>query len=204
MPPELIMFISHYGYIAIFLVVIAQEMGIPNPVPNELVLMFSGFLVFKGILSLPLVILVTILADFIGTNILYFVFYFFGAFLIQRKPRWIPISKKTIDKLSTRISSGGQWAIYVGRITPVLRGYTSAITGLLQIKPRIFIPIAVISATTWSLVCVILGKMLGPYFNYTGSGMENMKYFILVAVVLAILIFITIKFLQKRTAFRKQ
>jgi membrane protein DedA with SNARE-associated domain len=204
MPPELIVFISHYGYLAIFLVVIAQEMGIPNPVPNELVLMFSGFLVFKGILSLPIVILVTVLADFIGTNVLYFAFYYFGAYLLKHKPRWLPISQKTIDKLSARISSGGQWAIYVGRITPLIRGYTSVITGLLQIKPRIFIPIAVISATTWSLVCVILGRILGPYFNYSVSGMGNVKYIILIAISTVIVIIFLVKLIQKRTALKKE
>ena len=69
-------FIINYGYLAIFALVFLQEVGIPNPVPNELVLIFSGYLAFKGILYLPLVILAAVSADFIGTNILYFTFYF--------------------------------------------------------------------------------------------------------------------------------
>ena len=56
MPPEIILYISKYGYLAIFVVTFLQETGVPNPVPNELVLMFSGYLVFTGILHLPLVL----------------------------------------------------------------------------------------------------------------------------------------------------
>jgi membrane protein DedA with SNARE-associated domain len=204
MPEELIVFITNYGYLAIFLVVFAQEIGIPNPVPNELVLMFSGFLAFKGILSLPIVILVTISADFIGTNILYFVFYYFGAYILQHKPRWLPISQKAIDRISKHISTGGKWAIYVGRITPFIRGYTSVITGLLQIEPKVFLPIAIISATTWSLVCVITGWVLGPYLNYAGANMGTVKYIILTVVLIVLVSIVAVIYFQKRIAIKKE
>ncbi|MCX6740828.1 MAG: hypothetical protein NTY61_00295 [Candidatus Parcubacteria bacterium] len=46
MPHSLAVFITHYGYLAIFFLVFLQEIGVPNPVPNELVLLFSGYLAF--------------------------------------------------------------------------------------------------------------------------------------------------------------
>ena len=107
----------------------------PNPVPNELLLMFSGYLSFKGLLFLPYVVITALSADFIGTNILYFLFYNTGTFIIQRKPRWFPLSSRTIERLTTRISRGGQLSIFIFRLTPFTRGYTSVITGLLQVKP---------------------------------------------------------------------
>ena len=203
MPPEVIAFITSYGYLAIFLLVFSQEIGIPNPVPNELVLLFSGYLSFKEILSLPLVILTSVAADFIGTNILYFVFYFFGQYILRHKPRWLPISEKTIHKLSAKISAGGLWTIYIGRITPFIRGYTSVITGLLQIKPRVFLPIAIISATTWSSVCVITGRLLGPYWSFVGYKTGNLKFIILtlVALILCLVIF---RYLKKRAAIKEE
>jgi membrane protein DedA with SNARE-associated domain len=205
MPPELIIFIAHYGYFAIFLLIFSQEIGIPNPVPNELVLMFSGYLTIKGILFLPIVILVAVSADFIGTNILYIIFYFFGTYIIQHKPRWVPISHNTINKLSERISTGGRWTIYVGRLTPFIRGYTSVITGLLQIKPRVFLPIALISATIWSAVCVITGRILSSYLNYAGNKMGNVQFILLIIAVLLILVIIaTIKYFQKRSVIKRK
>jgi membrane protein DedA with SNARE-associated domain len=44
MPPELILYITKYGYIAIFVLIFLQEIGAPNPIPNEFVLLYSGYL----------------------------------------------------------------------------------------------------------------------------------------------------------------
>src|SRR5665811_2130434 len=127
MPEEVVYYVTRYGYLAIFVLVFLQEIGMPNPFPNEILLMFSGYLSFKGLLYLPSVILTVVLADFIGTNILYFIFYSAGPFIMQKKPKWIPLSDKMISRLSDRISKGGKLSIYIFRVTPFTRGYTSVI-----------------------------------------------------------------------------
>ena len=162
----------------------------PNPIPNELLLLFSGYLSFKGLLSAPLIILTTVFADFIGTNILYFVFLNAGTYIISRKPKWLPLSEKMIDKLTTRISEGGHLSIYIFRLTPFTRGYASVITGLLQVKPREFLPIAFISATTWASIYVIIGHLIGPSWNAFSNNIECFKYILLgvFAVVLGLFI----------------
>ena len=199
MPPEVSAFITNYGYLAIFLLIFIQELGVPNPLPNELVLMFSGYLAFKGILNLLFVILVSVSADIIGTGILYTLFYFLGNYILKHKPRWFPLSDKSIEKYSSKISKGGKWTIYICRVTPFVRGYTSIIAGLLQIKSKIFLPIALISAITWSVTCVLIGFFLGPYWNLAGEKLESLKFIILV-VALIILAIILLKYLKKRSA----
>jgi membrane protein DedA with SNARE-associated domain len=198
MPPEVSDFITYYGYLAIFFLVFIQEMGIPNPVPNELVLMFSGYLAYKGILYLPFVIFVSVSADIIGTGILYTLFYFLGNCILKHKPRWFPISEKSINKYTSQISQGGKWTIYVCRVTPFVRGYTSIIAGLLQIKAGIFLPIALISAITWSAICVITGYFLGPYWSYAGEKLGNAKLIILLAGLI-FLILIFYRYFKKRS-----
>lgn len=198
MPPEAIAFIMHYGYLAVFLIVFSQEVGIPNPIPNELVLMFTGYLTFKGILFLPLVILAAVTADFTGTSILYSVFYFSGVYIMKHKPRWFPVSESSISKLSNRIVKGGKWRIYLCRLTPFFRGYTSIIAGLLKIKPRIFLPIAAISASTWAAIYVIAGCLLGPWWSYAGDKMGSLKYFVLLAVVFLLLIVGIVRYFRER------
>jgi membrane protein DedA with SNARE-associated domain len=195
-----IAFIIHYGYLAVFLIVFSQEVGIPNPIPNELVLMFTGYLTFKGILFLPLVILVAVSADFSGTSILYTVFYFSGVFIMKHKPKWFPVSESSISKLSARIVKGGIWRLYLCRVTPFLRGYTSIIAGLLKIKPRIFLPVAAISAATWAAIYVIAGRLLGPWWSYAGTKLGSMKYYILAAVVLVFLIVGLVRHFRDRAA----
>ena len=109
MPEEIVSFVTTYGYIAIFVLVFLQEIGLPNPFPNEILLMFSGYLSFKGLLFLPFVIITAFLADFLGTNLLYFIFYTTGAFILKRRPKWFQFSESVIDRLTKKISNGGQY-----------------------------------------------------------------------------------------------
>lgn len=188
MPNELVVYILKYGYIAIFILVFSQEIGLPNPIPNELVLVFSGYLIFLGLLKIPLVILAVVLADFTGTGTLYLVFYFSGAYILKHKPRWLPIPIKGILKLQERISKNRLTGIYVGRLTPFIRGYTSVIAGLLQIKPKVFAVIALVTATVWASFYVSAGILLGPFWNHIAPNVKNFRYIML-------LIFSTILFI---------
>jgi len=194
MPEEIVYYLTRYGYLAIFVLVFLQEIGMPNPFPNEMLLMFSGYFTFKGLLFLPYVILTVVCADFIGTNILYFIFYSAGAFIMQKKPKWIPLSDRIISRLSDRISKGGQLRIYIFRITPFTRGYASVITGLLQIKPVIFLPIALISGFTWALVYVVTGYYIGPSWDLFTESIWNFKYLLLIvmAAILSAFLFVSI------------
>lgn len=200
MNQEIIHFIANHGYLALFLLIFSQEIGIPNPIPNELVLAYSGYLCLRGTFQFPMVILTAISADFIGTNILYFVFYFFGNFILKHKPKWLPISEKTIQKASERISKGGLWAIYVGRITPFIRGYTSIIAGILQIEPKKFLPIALISALIWSGICVSIGKLMGNHWTVLIVHFTNIK-FIILTVIMLLFIYLIIRYYQKSKSF---
>jgi membrane protein DedA with SNARE-associated domain len=194
MPEEVVYYVTRYGYMAIFVLVFLQEIGLPNPFPNEILLMFSGYLSFKGLLLLPYVILTVVCADFIGTNILYFTFYSAGAFIMQKKPKWIPLSDRMISRLSDKISKGGQLRIYIFRVTPFTRGYVSVITGLLQIKPVIFLPLALISGFTWALVYVVIGYYIGPSWDIFTESIGSFKYLLLIvlAVILSAFLFVYI------------
>ena len=163
MPPELANYIIHYGYLTIFILVFVQELGIPNPVPNELILLFTGYLASTGKLNLFLAILTVVFADFIGTSILFFIFYFLDKYIFAKKRKWLAMHK--IEKLLKRVAEKGLWGIYVGRLIPYLRGYTSIAAGLLRIKPKNFLPIVFLSALTWSGGYVIIGRLLGKEYE---------------------------------------
>lgn len=192
MPEEVVYYVTRYGYLAIFILVFLQETGMPNPFPNELLLMFSGYLSYKGLLYLPFIILTVVSADFIGTIILYFIFYNAGTLIMKKKPKWFPLSIKMIEKLTTRISKGGQLSIYIFRLTPFTRGYTSVITGLLQVKPRIFLPLALISAITWSAIYVVIGHFIGPSWHLFIQNIDSLKYVMLAILAVVLCVFLVI------------
>lgn len=168
MPPSLIAYILKHGYGIIFLLVFSQEIGIPNPVPNELILLYAGYLASAGHFKALFIVLITIAADFIGTTILYGVFYLFGLYIVRKRPKWLPVDR--IEAWKEKISKHGKLGIFLGRHLPYIRGYTSAAAGLLDIPPKIFLPIVLCSAITWSGGLVLLGKVLGVHVEQFAAG----------------------------------
>jgi membrane protein DedA with SNARE-associated domain len=159
MSQELSDYIVKYGYIAIFSLVFLQEVGVPNPIANELVLLFSGYLTSVRKLDFMTVLITVIAADTLGTSLLYTIFYYFGPLVLQKWPHFIPTSK--LAYLTTRVSNHNCWSIYVGRHIPFIRGYASVAAGLLHIPPSRFLSAVLLSALTWSGGYVMAGRLLG-------------------------------------------
>lgn len=166
MPPELAEYIIKYGYLAIFSLVFLQELGIPNPVPTELILLFAGYLASTGILDVKLAFITAIAGDLIGTTILCTIFYAFGHTILEKHPKWLPIHKDKVDKLKSIISTKGKWGIFIWRLIPYIRGYASVASGLLGIPLKVFIPMAGLSAIIASGGYIIVGYLLGDRWEY--------------------------------------
>ena len=197
MPDEISSFIIKYGYLAICILIFIQEIGIPNPVPNEIVLLYSGYLSFIHLLSLPIIIIVAILSDLIATAILYFVFFHFGNYIIENKPSWVPISIARIKKLEKKVNEKGKAFIFIGRMTPFIRGYVTVIAGLLRLKPKVFLPITLFSTIIWCSTCAIGGWLLGPSWSFVS---KNLLFNHLVLFIISFtVIFMTIILLIRRS-----
>ncbi len=201
MPAALVAYITKYGLIAVFSLVFLQEMGMPNPVPTELVILFSGYLSSIGKLNFAAVFFTAVAADFIGTSILYFVFYYFSSWVLARLSKRISMNK--IDRLRTKLARRSFWSVYAGRLLPYLRGYASVAAGILEIPPQIFLPAVVLSAITWSGGYVVAGKLLGPQWTNLASKLGTGKLVILVLIVLIIIIF-TVPRVYRRLRHREK
>ena len=197
MPNELIYYISQYGYLAIFLLVFLQEIGIPSPLPNEFLLLFSGYLAFSGALHLALIIICALAGDLLAATILYSTFNLFGNFILHNKPRWFPISQQNIDKQTKIIRERGLISIIVGRLSPLIRGYVAVISGLTHIKPQHYGLVILVTSTLWSSFYIVTGYFLGPYWNYVIAHIAQFKY-CLYALLLVILITIIARFISKK------
>jgi len=183
-PHDVAEFIGRHGYLAIFLLVFSQEIGLPNPVPNELTILFAGYLSYLKLLSLPLVFLTSATADFVGTAILFLVFRYFGARLLRRPPRWFPVRR--IERLKDRLSGRGDWALYVGRLISYARGYVSVAAGLIGVPPRVFLSTVVWSSITWAGTYAVAGRLLGPAWQVLVSEFHYFKVSLIIAAATAV------------------
>lgn len=193
-PPELASYLTEHGYLAVSGLIFLQELGLPNPVPNEAILLFAGYLSSVKILNFYFILLVGILSDFIGTSILYGVFYFFGDRILKHAPNWLPVGK--MELIKQRVVKKGIWGVFLGRLLPYLRGYVSVAAGLLKIPPRIFLSSVLLSAIIWSGGYILAGRLLGKEWGKLFSYF-SLPQFLAVIVFIIILIFFVIPFVRR-------
>ena len=189
--------ISQYGYLSIFLLVFLQEIGVPNPIPNELVLLFSGYLSFTGVLSLPLAILSAIIGDLLSSGTLFIAFYFFGNYIFKRLPKWIPLSKEKLESISEKIRVSGHYGIFIGRLTPFIKGYVSVLSGLTRVKPSKFGIILLSTSIIWASAYVCCGYFAGPYWELIMRNNSTIQHQVLLIAVSVIVIVILLQVLKR-------
>lgn len=149
MQAMLINYFIVYGYLAVFAVVLLQELGMPG-LPNELVLLYFGYLSRQAGLSFPLVIALVVLADMLGSVILYLLFYYGRNWLIQIKPRWVRLPEKKVSSLKRKMASGRGRPLFIAKLTPFVRSYIPVVAGLLQIEPVLYGRVILFTAMIWS------------------------------------------------------
>jgi membrane protein DedA with SNARE-associated domain len=191
MDSGLLSFVSDYGYVAVFLLVFLQEMGIPNPVPNELILLFAGALTSIGGLSVWMMFLVAVAADVIGTTLLFTVFYFFEHYIMERIKKWEKINQK-LETIKAKLIKHDKFGIFLGRLMPYVRGYVSVAAGILNMPYRVFVPIVALSAAIWSGGYVVLGHFLGRQWEVVAGVIEQYKwsFFVVLASILIVWVYL--------------
>lgn len=194
---NLLEFVQNYGYWAVFILVFLQEIGVPNPVPNELILLFGGALTSIGDLNFWLVFLLAVTADALGTTILFTVFYFFEHFIMERLKNWRSINEK-LEKIKARLIRHDKWGIFLGRLMPYLRGYVSAVAGILNMPYRVFVPIVILSATLWSGGYVVLGHFLGKKWETVAGFVTRHESTLLTILILVAVFWIYVKHRKKQ------
>jgi len=201
MSNEIILSISQHGYLAILLLVFLQEVGFPNPIPNELVMIASGYLAYIGLLNFPLIVLSVFVGDLAGSGILYTAFYFFGQIILRRKPKWLKISDTKMNNIKHRIETSGQSGIFVGRLTPFIRGYVSVLCGLLQVPIKKYSLILISTATIWSFSYISIGYLIGPYWNLITNSNADMHQYLgifSITMLVIVILFFSVKRLTSR------
>ncbi|MCX6308928.1 MAG: DedA family protein [Bacteroidia bacterium] len=196
MTEQMLPYIAQYGYLAILAMVFMQEVGIPSPIPNEFVLLVGGYLSFKGILNTFLVVLSAIVGDLLASFILFELFYFFGKSVINRKPKWLPISEVKLEKLRQKMETSGPFGMYIGRVTPFIKGYVSVLCGILRFPQKKYSIILVSTSVVWSLAYVGVGYLSGPCFK--NWSLLNERHLFLLPVLL-MLVVLLVKLFKKKS-----
>lgn len=172
--------LDQYGYIVLFLGLLLELVALP--VPGEVLMSYSGFLVHEGRLNWLTTILSAGLGSSSGITIAYLVGRKLGAPFFHKYGRRIHMGPENLEKISHWFARFGNKVLLVGFFIPGVRHVTGYFAGITQIPFRTFAWNAYTGAFFWTVTFVSLGKLLGPKWEQFHGALK--KYLILGGLVL--------------------
>lgn len=184
----LLAWVTTYGYVAIFLILVLEELGVPIPLPGDLALLFVGYLVGRGMLRFDLSVATVVLAAVIGGSGLFLLTRRFGRPVIARYGRYVHLDHGRLSDLEARSRRFGFLAMLVARVTPGMRIYASALAGLAEVPYPRFLAALAFAALAWGLVFVFVGSKVGERWEELYALLEHHAVVGAMAVVLLLVL----------------
>lgn len=154
--------VGTYGVLAIFVVMLMKEIGVPVPIPSDLLMIGAGVQIASGAYSLVPLLATVAAAVLIGSSIQFLLARTAGRAVVYRLAALIGIRTDRIDRMVARLSAGGSRAVFVGLNVPGARAAVIPAAGLARLA---FVPFTV-ATITGSMVFyswhIALGYLVGP------------------------------------------
>jgi membrane protein DedA with SNARE-associated domain len=155
-------FIFQHQTFGLFTVILLEEIGIPLPAPGDVAITYGGYLTTRGAIPYPLAYVAVISGAVLGSSVNLTLSRRYGRRFIHRFGPFFGISEERLERAEQMFKRWGPWAIIVGRHIPGMRIVLSALSGILNVPYRVFIPCVAVSATIWAAIFLELGRLLGP------------------------------------------
>ncbi|MBK9518584.1 MAG: DedA family protein [Anaeromyxobacter sp.] len=154
-------FLARWHYAGLFLVILAEEAGVPLPIPGDLFIAAMGFMAQRGGAAfLPTAAVVTT-ATVLGASILYLVSRHAGRPLLVRVARRFGFTEAREQRLEGWLARHGALAVVVGRLIPGLRIVMTVVAGVLRLDRATFVTGTFFAGIIWSTIYFWLGYALG-------------------------------------------
>ncbi len=146
---------------AIAMIMFVEELGIPSPVPSDLLMLLAGIGSREGTYPFWIMILVQEAATLLGTIGLYLFTQRVGRSAVERYGWLIHLGPTSLDRAEVLLQRSGWRAILIGRLVPGLRIVTPIAAGVFGVPFRQFFPAVAIGALLYILAFNLVGFAAG-------------------------------------------
>lgn len=188
MEQQIEQWISQYGYFAIFGLLIFGIVGLP--VPDETLLTFTGYLVFRGRMRLPAAYLSAVAGSLCGITISYILGRTFGLKLIHRYGKYLRITEDHVQKAHSWFERVGHWGLTFGYFVPGVRHLTAYAAGMSELEPHNFALFAYPGGCMWVAAFVALGYFLGERWHAVEQNIHQYLLYATVAAAIALAVWL--------------
>lgn len=180
--------IEQIGYVGIFVLSALESAAIP--IPSEVVIPFSGFLVISGRFSLWGVVWVATFANLAGSVILFLIGKSGGRWAVEKYGKYLLIHKKDLDKADEWFNRHGVRAVFFSRMLPIIRTFISLPAGIAQMNIWKFSIFTFLGALPWNFALAFMGYKAGQNWDNLHRYFIKFDYLVLAVIIIGIIWYI--------------
>ena len=173
--------VSQYGDIALFLLLVVGIIGLP--VPDETLLTFSGYLIYKGHLHFPTTLAAAFAGSVCGITGSYLIGRTGGLYVIVKYGRYVHFTPERLEYVHGWFERVGRWGLFFGYFIPGVRHFTAIIAGTTMLEYPIFALFAYSGGLVWVSTFLTLGYFLGEEWSRMGKQIQHWGEEIAIVVV---------------------
>jgi membrane protein DedA with SNARE-associated domain len=162
---------AHYGYVGIFGLLMLGIVGLP--IPDETLLVFTGYLIFKHELEPLPAFLSGFFGSICGISVDYALGRTLGQYLISRFGRFLHLESKSLDQVRSWYERKGKYGLIIGYFIPGIRHLGAYVAGSSRLPVPVFATFAYLGGLLWSSSFITIGYLLGDEWEQMSAAIHR-------------------------------
>lgn len=181
--------IAALGYPGVLVLMAIESACIP--IPSEVIMTFSGYLVFLGKFKLEWVAVTGALGCNAGSIVAYWVGVAGGRPLVERYGRYVWLSKTDLERADRWFARYGDWTVFFARLLPVVRTFIALPAGVSRMNFLRFNIYTFLGSLPWCFALAYAGMKLGANWDNLAPAFHRFDKILVAAcvVILALLVY---------------
>jgi membrane protein DedA with SNARE-associated domain len=179
--------IATYGYGMLFLLLMLGVVGLP--VPDETLLVFSGYLVSKGNFHALPAWIVAVCGSWCGITLSYTIGRTLGLGVVHRYGKFLHITQQRIDTVHRWFDRIGHWALAAGYFFAGVRHFTAIVAGTSGLRYVSFAAYAYTGGLLWVTTFLTIGYYIGENWKAIAESIHQYVLYGSIVVVVAAMVY---------------
>jgi membrane protein DedA with SNARE-associated domain len=155
------------------------------PIPSEATMLFAGFNVSEGNLTLLGIVVAGVLGNVVGSLIAYAAGYYGRIELLDRN-RIVHINRRHLESADRWFARHGAATVFWTRMLPIVRTFISLPAGAARMPLGRFVVFTLAGCVPWVLMLAIVGREVGDRWDQWRDYLHYVDYAVAAAIAAAI------------------
>jgi membrane protein DedA with SNARE-associated domain len=204
--------VGDYGLYAVFLLMLVDAV---LPAASELVMVYGGALaagafagqsvtlfgrtIDEGFPAYVAIALAGTIGYTIGAVIGWAIGLYGGRPYLERHGRWLHLDKERLDRAERWFERWEDWAVFLGRLTPVVRSFVSVPAGVMEVPFVRYTLLTLLGSAIWCFAFAGAGYLAGESWEDFHHAFRYFDYVVAAAVVAGVA-WLALRHLRRRRA----